>query len=740
MEKPRKIIPHPAALLWFATAMLIAVFAYSQAESPKNRGLYPDVATHVMIASSVWNDLDLVYTLEDLARFRRDFPIESGPRGLFYKATASGEIVFAKPYLYGGAAAPFYGMLGIDGFIVLNSICFLLIGFVSTVSLSPALGQRWALIASLGFILPSPFTAWISVPHPDLFIATLLAASVYLLLHASASKWHVVVGAVLFAASIHEKPTFIILLPFVLLAIPSVCGIRTKLVIIFVGVITWLVLSSPNFVTDGTIFAYQGSRFGVSKAPFPLEPGWTLPKNIGQFNHVFNPILIVSSLLSNLAIIPSKLFDFMFGRQTGIAVYFPVAIALIGIRLRVGRSASAWLLVGFFVHLSLYWVVFPTNGYGGGGSYGPRYMMQALPLVPLSFIGCQALPYLHQIIPPKIALAFMFIVAVLLQWRVLFVGNDMVHEYHHWFLKLPLSIFPVENWLLPTICESYSSSIMDRSPASGDMLFHKAPLEREAFFGLLRDTNKTTSVLFHSGLPNSVSDLELLSRSDVDAQIRQGEAILWEGRLHAGQPARLRLEGLSFDSKAFDLLYKQMMRYAMVDLVAVAVDQDPRAPVPTPSFRFARNYMPFAYYGSFIRTANLAESGVVFGQGWSHLEAWGVWSDGNFADLLIHVGSESRTYEVTFRLHGYNPPESPFRNLQLIVNGRQLGALELSEGAGFHDYHFMFRIRPDEEFIHFGFEIRNPVSPAELGHSSDHRRLGVGLSGFKLTQVAETLE
>ncbi|MEJ5349190.1 MAG: hypothetical protein WHS46_10950, partial [Desulfosoma sp.] len=294
--------------------------------------------------------------------------------------------------------------------------------------------------------------------------------------------------------------------------------------------------------------------------------------------------------------------------------------------------------------------------------------------------------------------------------------------------------------LLCTDTISRIKAIVKRSHSSGDMLFNKTSLERDVFFGLSHDVSKTTFVLFHSGLSLSLSDLQLISTNDIDVQIRQRKAILWEGRLHAGQPVRLRLDGLFFDSEAFDLLSKQMKRYALLDLVTAAVGQDPRPPVSMPILQFARNYVPFAHYDSFIPTANLTDAGVEFLQGWSHFEKWGVWSEDNFATLLIHTGEGSKAYEVTFRLHGYSPPENPVRMLRLTVNGRPLGALRLSGGVGPSDYRFMFRTRPDEKFINFGFEIENPVSPAELGRGSDPRRLGVGLSGFKLRKLAETVK
>lgn len=128
--------------IWLFIGVALLTWALGVATSKNERTIYSDIATHVMIASSVWEDGDLKYSLDDLNRFREDYPIVSGPRGLFLKQAGDGSLFFAKPYLYGAVAAPFYGLLGIDGFIVLNVLCLVAIGLTAGFALRSTLGQN----------------------------------------------------------------------------------------------------------------------------------------------------------------------------------------------------------------------------------------------------------------------------------------------------------------------------------------------------------------------------------------------------------------------------------------------------------------------------------------------------------------------------------------------------------------------------------------------------------------------
>lgn len=728
-------VPHstrPVLAVWLIVTITVVVWSLLQAQPIEQRTLYSDVSTHVMIAGSVWHDGDLEYSLDDLARFREDFPAESGPRGLFFKKAASGALVFAKPYLYGASAAPFYGWLGVDGFMMLNGLCLFVIGVAVTLALVPAFGTVWALVAALGFTLPGPFLAWVPVPHPDLFIAALLAAAGFLILQAQPLlQWPRLVGAVLLGAAIHEKPAFIVLVPFMLLAMPGPSRSLAKwLGVVVLTAASWLAFSSPNLIADGTLLAYQGDRFYAGRAPFPLEEGWVLPTTPGITGHVFSLTLLATSLLGNLTLLPEKLVDFFVGRQTGILVYFPVALLLLLAGLRYQLQRGLWLLFGFFLYLGLHWLAFPTNGYGGVGSYGPRYMMQALPLVALAFLRVVPDFGMRRFLGWQIALVVACVFALGVHQRAFAMDNSLVRMHARWFVERPLSLFPSENWLLPSTA-SPLRHIYEHGPSRRETLYDKSVLDGEVAMRRFFAGHGDRKILFQLGEPRPVSALELWPVGNEMVTVRKDGTILWRGELAAGQPVRIDPLYMKFEAQAFDLLSKNFIRRTYLEVISSRPAEHP------PLLRFSKELRVFDAFGRDIEVAAFAAHGVSLLRGWSTIEPWGVWSQGGLAQLVLRSGEAAGAYEAILRMHAYVPAEDPLRRVRVSVNGRELENLEFSPGEGERELKFNFRIEPGEEYINLGFKILNPVSPAMLGRGGDGRMLGVGLKGIKLKRIED---
>lgn len=723
----------PVIVVWTLVCFLIGSWSLWLAKPETQRSVYSDLSTHVMIADSVWHDLDLKYSLEDLARFRQEFPAESGPIGLYLKKVSSGELIYAKPYLYGAMAAVFYGWLGIDGFIVLNSICLLVIGLVSTLSLRTALGTTWGLVVVVAFILPSPFLAWVAVPHPDLFIAALLAGSGYLMLRAAPSPpWVPLVGAAVLAAALHDKPVFVVLLPFLLLAMPRPRSVKRLVSVVGILTLSWLVLNLPNLLGDGTLFSYQGARFYIVGPPFPLEDGWVLPATDGITGHVFRPELIATSLLENLALLPTKLVDFFVGRQTGILVYFPVALFVLIFGMFGGLGRGLWLFAGFFAYLVLNWLAFPTNGYGGAGSYGPRYMMQVLPIIPLAYLSFYGNLKRGISLPWKLTFIAAGVSAMAIHYRAFVLNDGLVRRNSHWFLDHPLKRFPVEEWLLPTTTSNIPR-IYERSSDGNEILVNKTLLDGEAITLGLGPSNIERRILFQFGEFRAASSLELWSRHDSEVMITSSGGNLGQIRLFGWQPVILNLDHLKYDRVAFDLLIKNFVRIAKIEALLNEDTIEGAGLI----IRFAREHQVFSNYGHYLRVGELNSSGVSLLHGWNSIEPWGVWTDGSFAHIGLYADEDTRSYEVIFRLQGYVPKEDPVRKARLWVNNRLLGDLQFTNGEEPKYVHFRFEINPDEEYINFGFEIQNPISPKFITRSPDSLLIGIGLSGFMINRIKD---
>ena len=707
-------------------ALVVCVSALLNAAPKSERKVFADVSTHVMIAGSVWGDFDLEYTLEDLQRFRGDYPAEKGPRGLFLKEGSNGALYYAKPPLYGVTASIFYGLFGINGFLVLNSLCLFLVALVVARSLAASFGEAWATVAAAGFVLFSPFVTWVPVAHPDLFVATLLAVSCFLAVREGRGLGSTLAGAVLFGAVLGEKPTFLLLLPFIMLAMGWRAW-RAPLMFCGVSLLTFMALSSINLLVDGNLLAYQGNRFYVGRhTPFPLESGWQLPYR-GQLSHLFDTGQVILALLSNITLLGDKLVDFLVGRQTGILPYFPMAFLLLVLAPSAGWNRSLWLLAGLFAYLGLNLFAFPTNGYGGSGTYGSRYLMQALPLVALAYLsaGKPVAPTRQRIHRGLVMLGL--VLGVGLQWRLLPPDAQIIPKRHDYLKMAPMSWFPVERWLLPR------SRLATTEVAANSRDFVFLPDQAGAHHRRVSGgvESRESVILFQSGEDRLFPPLQLLAATDREAALVDGERVLWRGRLAAGQPETIRLDSQVFTASAFDLLDNNYKRLASLELVSVSSDMELRRPMPPLRLGFARPHGRFAAYNEDLAASELAAAGVQLRSGWSAVRPWGVWSEASIADVLVPVGQDAAGYELEMNLLAYTPAGSDALKFQAACNGRDGGIMEARDEV---ELRIACPVSSGAEFVHLVLYMENPRSPRELGIGKDTRQLGLGLRRLRVNR------
>lgn len=721
--------------VWLLAGIVLMACALTFSSPIGERVLYSDQATHVMTASSIWNDGDLKYSLEDLRRFREDYPKETFPRGLILKQGERGDLFFAKPYVYGLLAAPFYAMLGVDGFVVFNVFCLVLIGIVAGMALIGVLGRGWSLFTSFAFVVPSAFLPWVFVAHPDLFIAALLAVGGYLLMRQKTTRRCQIIAALLLGVSLHEKITFFASIPFIILAMPSVDW-RRRVLICFVVVLSWFLLTSVNLVIDGSFLSYQGLRFGVHAAPFPLEKGW-IPPTRGGVEHVFDPIAVLLAIVGNLSLLPEKFIDFFVGRQTGIIPYFALAFGLLVVRSTLVWGRSAVVLLGFFAYLILHWLVFPTNGYGGSGSYGSRYMMQALPLIPISFIGVTPRSYWSKSLS-AVSIRFFLVgltaFAFVVQQRIFIHGQEAVMRYVEANVSAPLNAFRLEKWLLRSTL-GLSSPYVDETENGRFRIYKPDETNRGSWSRIGVSPANSSFILFKDNAQDKFPPVSLLLPVDGKIRILNGGRVVWKGMVAAAQPQTIEIDGLVHFRSAYDLLYKRHI--ALTELILEAevtgasIDER-RLPA---LLRFdAPRPLPFEAIGERLTVAEFVDRGADLRTGWSQLEPWGVWSDGNFADIYLRVGEGRQKFLVELSAHAYVPIGRQALEVEFLcpgANPRQ----ELFEQGLTKSVELLCEKSRYHEYLQITAVIRNPTSPLTEGQGNDSRRLGIGLKTVKIKRV-----
>ena len=126
--------------------------------------------------------------------------------------------------------------------------------------------------------------------------------------------------------------------------------------------------------------------------------------------------------------------------------------------------------------------------------------------------------------------------------------------------------------------------------------------------------------------------------------------------------------------------------------------------------------------------------------GWVLPEAWGVWSDGDVSYLKLDLDKSlmgKGDLELLIEGHAYLTERHPLQAVNVLANGQYVGTLKYdqtwtdstrsitipktiwSENNG----HLLLR-----------FDLKNAISPAELGLSTDGRRLGLGIVSMEIRE------
>ena len=124
--------------------------------------------------------------------------------------------------------------------------------------------------------------------------------------------------------------------------------------------------------------------------------------------------------------------------------------------------------------------------------------------------------------------------------------------------------------------------------------------------------------------------------------------------------------------------------------------------------------------------------------GWSHPEDFGTWSCEDVADLQFGLGSlpQDAPLTLTMELTVFLAAGSERREVELSLNGQPAGTW-VFEGRSPVRVERAVLVRSGiiepAQPVTVSFRITSPVTPKELGLSSDPRRIGVALSSITVT-------
>lgn len=553
-------MPSAWAWLWAALAVATLAMALWQAEDDASWTPSGDQSVHLMATMSLWHDQDLRYTLEDLARFDATYPAADGPRGIFLKQSQTGQVYYAKPFLYALASTPFYGLMGIRGFVVLNFLALCALALMAFRCIRAAVGTRQAHLLTMTFFAFSPYVAWLSVIHPDLMLSAMLCAAGYRLLTATTPA-ALVAGGVLLGLCIYEKPTFVLLAPFLLLARRQQTG-RWPWIVLAGLLLAWLIPTSVNLAQDGQLLNYQGVRYYALNRPFPLEAHWQASRPM-SYNHVFDWHEVLQALPDHARLLPEKWWDSLIGRQTGLLVYHPVALVLIALALRSPRRAAP-LLWGLALYHTLNLLAVPNNGFGGAQSYGSRYLMQALSMTWLALLPGQtpAAPRPMKAMGFCAAAACMLLAATM-QHQVWPPSPATVGRPETFLLSEPARRFPLESSLLPS--SPIPPALFSVSNADGSVQVFLVDGFEQGAIDLDAGKTRARVTIYRQDRLGTLPVL-LSTTAAVDALVQHQGHTVWQGPLRPGEVRTIPVDESVFSSRSLDLMSLAHRRWGSLDI------------------------------------------------------------------------------------------------------------------------------------------------------------------------------
>ena len=131
-----------------------------------------------------------------------------------------------------------------------------------------------------------------------------------------------------------------------------------------------------------------------------------------------------------------------------------------------------------------------------------------------------------------------------------------------------------------------------------------------------------------------------------------------------------------------------------------------------------------------IRPGDSTGSANLFRSGWSVLEPWGRWTDGNEASIAIRLGDDVKRPIIDLTLQPFAPHEHAQR-VTVIVDGKQITSQTLTATAVV-SIPILDLDSERHRTIAITLVLPDAISPEQAGLSADTRKLGVGLLEISL--------
>ena len=401
------MLRRPADLVFWCLATLLVAMPLVLNKPGWPAGLKSDEPAYYLMALSLAKDGDLLCELGDIQRLFEEFPYHAVYNLILSTDDGWNTVYFGKPYVYSFFAAPMAGLFGASGMLAFNMALMLLMVWLGSRYLErrgndPGL----SLLFSFGFFFLSCGYSYIFWIHPEIFnMATVMVSLYFGLTEPTRQSWgpfaradfrHALSGAALILC-VYNKPMLLALcLPPLVRALVRrrlrdaiLWGVGAGLALLFTMGVALGLMGHPS--------AYLMARGGqkvCSDEVMPVQPVAPAPAPEVMEGPADGEVVeapkkrpkaswywLLRIPRPHPSMVIENLGNFLWGRHTGLFLYFPFAaltvLLFLGYR---RRDLVAWATLLALATVAIYFLLWiPFNYQGGGGFVGNRYFVNAYP-------------------------------------------------------------------------------------------------------------------------------------------------------------------------------------------------------------------------------------------------------------------------------------------------------------------------------------------------------------------------
>jgi hypothetical protein len=393
---------NPKFIRNFFILFLLAIIFFSFAtDLPKTMkgGFFSDESSYYSIMQSLAFDQDLQYTRADIVRIREIFWV--GPMGVFLKKGQDGRLFYAKSFIYPLAVAPFFRLFGDHGILLANGLMIFFVLLMGFLLLRQHHDPGKSFFFTIVYLFASVTFIYIWWITADLFNFFVNFSALFFFFHQfKRPAWNGLAG-LFFALAVFSKPNNILHIGFLFLLLLYRKDWKKFIAMAVVALLVLGGLLYFSYIQTGAVNFMAGERRSFY-GNFPLErPDFTFSSGIPMSSDTYWSRYYLSPTIALL-----NLFYYVFGRFTGMLVYFPSAVFLFLLFFFQKKKNEDWFLLAAIGTAILFYVlVAPDNYFGGGGSLGNRYFLNIFPL--FFFLGYRDRAFKFSLLPVFAAVIFL---------------------------------------------------------------------------------------------------------------------------------------------------------------------------------------------------------------------------------------------------------------------------------------------------------------------------------------------